>query len=235
MQNTERFFAPTNAQIYGIANVYGQTVSWLLDDIAQITFSTPVDVKPVLSLGQREQIGYTYGQRLYAGTIQVPANSYPSFFNLFTTWLTEMYTNYSVRNKDNELSQQIENNTGLYMNVNAEDLPFFDIQIISLPETSSDNLYNAFVYLMKDVKIIETSVDLNTQSPTSQVMFYRFTQRYIGQKLALLKQDNNIVNLSTQDLLKVVDIYDDTKNYQSFTSTILKNLYFGKQQTGGGA
>lgn len=226
MANNNRFFAPTNAQIYGIQNVYGYTVSWLLDDIAQLTFSTPVDVKPVLSLGQREQTGYTYGQRLYAGTIQVPANSYPSFFNLFTTWITEMYSDYSIRNNDTLYSIQLQNDSGLYLNVNAEDLPFFDIQIISLPETSSDDLYNAFIYIIKDVKIIETSVDLNTQSPTSQVMFYRFTQSYIGQKLAMLKQSNNVINMDTNQLLKVVDIFNDNQQYPSFTKTVLNKLYF---------
>jgi hypothetical protein len=54
--------------------------------------------------------------------------------------------------------------TSKFISVNAEDLPPFDIVILSMPETiTSDMDYvNVFVYILKNVKIIETSVDLNT-------------------------------------------------------------------------
>jgi hypothetical protein len=63
-----------------------------------------------------------------------------------------------------------------YITANAEDLPFFDIVIISLPENLSkdDPVVNTFVYVIKDVKIIETSADLNAVSPQGQLMLYRF-------------------------------------------------------------
>ena len=215
--STKQFFSPANAQIYGVANILGETKIQLLNDIQQITFSTPVDIKPVLSLGQREQHGYTYGQRLYAGTIQVPANSFPSFYQLFTNWFETLYNISDVSNKPDSV----------YLNVNAEDLPLFDILIISIPETARTlDVTNVFLYVIKNVKIIETSVDLNTQQPSAQVMLYRFAQSYIGQKLALIKSnDSGKLTLNLDDLLSIYNLFEEKDKYQKFTDLAINTIY----------
>lgn len=222
-----RFFTPSNARIYGVAQVpaIGTSATLieykLLDDIAQITFSTPADAKPVLQLGQKEQLGYTYGQRLYAGTMQVPANAFPSIFNLFTTWFDVIREQYKGETDDKQ-------STLPYITANAEDLPFFDIVIISLPENLSkdDPVVNTFVYVIKDVKIIETSADLNAVSPQGQLMLYRFVQNYIGQKLLVVPQENGKLNIDLSLLLDITKI-EDPKYGTKFTDLVIRKLYKG--------
>jgi len=69
------------------------------------------------------------------------------------------------------------------------------------------------VYVIKNVKIIETSVDLNTSSPTSQVMLYRFAASYIGQKVGFVKlNEDNKIKLNLDDLLSVINLFDDSCN-----------------------
>lgn len=214
-----KFFTPSNAKIYGIQQVKENNVLRTkietLDDVAQITFSSPVDTKPVLQIGNKQVLGYTYGQRLYAGTMQLPANSYPSFYNLFSEWIVNMNLKYT---------EQLT--TSKFISVNAEDLPPFDIVILSMPETiTSDMDYvNVFVYILKNVKIIETSVDLNTQSPNGQVMLYRFSATYIGQKIAVVENSSNI-GLDADEINKITQMNTNTINQPKFTDLVLSKLY----------
>lgn len=221
----ERIFTPSNAAVYGVAQTIDadgkpQTIYKLLDDIVQITFSTPVDAKPVMQLGHREQLGYTYGQRLYAGTIQVPANSYPSLFKLFDQWIQAWLS-------QSKTEDQISPN--YYINVNAEDLPPFDIVIVSVPEHTEKEqlLVNTFVYVIKDVKIIETQADLNAVSPEGQVLMYRFQQSYIGQKLIVANSVDGTLTLNMDTLLEVIKLDDNSCTDNKFTSIARERLYGG--------
>jgi len=51
----------------------------------------------------------------------VPANAFPSFYQLFADWFSTIY----------KLTYPESTGNAIYLNVNAEDLPLFDIVIIS--------------------------------------------------------------------------------------------------------
>ena len=191
------FFEPITQIIYGVTNITpdGKTQYLLFDDIAQLTVSTPVDTKPIMQLGNNEQQGYTFGQRLYAGTVQVPANSYPSFFRLFKEWL-QLY-NTQIGNVGSDV---------LYLQANAEDLPPFDMLVFSIPSTQPNNNFYAFTLLIKNVKFIETSIDLNTVSPQNQIIFYRFTQDRIVQKIVEVTVKDEQFEVNMDELLKTFGV-----------------------------
>ena len=181
------FFSPSNAVIVGVQQDVDQQRFETLDDIAQITFTTPQDTKPVFSFGNKEQIGYSYGATVCAGTFTVPANSYPSFFKLFERLL-------QLRRKDMQL-----------VSVSAEELPPFDILIVGIPEyiDVSKSDISTFVWTLYGVKIVETSIELSTISPEGQIMLYRFTQNAQKQKIVSLKvmnQQEGTIGVQPQQL-----------------------------------
>lgn len=196
---------PSNQKIIAFTDITkdGSRKYVVLDDVMQITFSSPVDTKPILQLGVGEQLGYTYGARMYAGTMQLPANSYPSIFRLFSDWI--------------EYVMDVIGFEGM-PTVNQEDLPPFDMAIISVPE-DNDQDTQLFAYVFNNVKFIETTVELTVQSPDRQVMFYRFTQNYIGQKLLIPRKSQLNINLTVDEIVNVLDM----RKYDPFLKNVLND------------
>ena len=200
------FFSPSNAVIIGVAQGEHGTKFHTLNDIAQMTFSTPADTKPVFQFGAKEQTGYSYGSRVYAGTMTVPANAFPSVFELFEEWL------------------QLRNEGRVIVPFNAEDLPLFDIMIVSIPEyvDRTQNSVNTFLWTIYGVKIVETSVELSVIAPEGQIMLYRFTANAQRQQLVNLQSSNGEIVIPSDSLYQPL-IKERPEN--SFIKLKLQQLY----------
>jgi len=138
--------------------------------------------------------------------MSVPANAFPSFFELFKDWI------------------QILNYNKLIASFSAEDLPLFDMMIVGIPEyiSKQSNYISTFLWTIYGVKIVETSIELSSVSPEGQIMLYRFTAHAAKQQFVNLSSNNGEVVIPSGSLYVP---YERTLEDNSFLNIKIKQIY----------
>ena len=169
------FLSPANTMILGKTDytINGQPNILIFDDVQHVSFTTPLEQKPIMQLGSDKANGYSTGQKLNAGTMQLHITQQPSIMRLFEAWI-------SMVNK------QLGNTDTTIMQFSATDLPLFDMAIIHIPEKQPTSTFAAQCYAIKGVKIIEVDTDISAFGQNQPISLYRFVQQNIQQKSILI-------------------------------------------------